>query len=240
MAGLDCVPFAQNDRALDAVLQLADVSGPRIRAEIVERRRGQQQRLLVHIAAELLDEMARQHRDVGAALAQRRDGDREHRQPEVQVLAELARGDTRLELSIRRRHDAGVDVQRAGAADPLELLRFERAQDLGLQPERQIADLVEEQRAAVRHLEPARLAADGAGKCALLVAEQLGLEQRVGDRGAVDRDKRAVRARAQRVQRAREEFLSGAALAFEEHGGIRLARRGAAAVRPAAAADPRR
>ena len=49
-----------------------------------------------------------------------------------------------------------------GAADALEALLFERAQDLGLQRQRQIADLVEEQRAAVRQLELARLARRGA------------------------------------------------------------------------------
>ena len=42
------------------------------------------------------------------------------------------------------------------AADALEPLLFERAQNLGLQRQRQVADLVEEQRAAVRQLELAR------------------------------------------------------------------------------------
>ena len=61
------------------------------------------------------------------------------------------------------------------------------------------------------------LRADGAGERALLVAEELGLEQVLGNRRAVDRDKRAVGARAERVQRAREQLLAGAALAFEQH-----------------------
>ena len=65
----------------------------------------------------------------------------------------------------------------------------------------------------------------GAGERALLVAEQLGLEQRLRNRRAVDRDERAVGARAERVQRPREQLLAGAALAFEQHG--RVGRRGA-------------
>ena len=56
-----------------------------------------------------------------------------------------------------------------------------------------------------------------AGERALLVAEQLGLEQVLRDRRAVDRDKRAVGARTERVERAREQLLAGAALAFEQH-----------------------
>ena len=45
--------------------------------------------------------------------------------------------------------------------------------------ERQLADLVEEHRAAVGRLEQAGLAPDRAGEGAALVAEQLALEQRL-------------------------------------------------------------
>ena len=78
------------------------------------------------------------------------------------------------------------------AADALEALLFERAQDLRLQRERQVANLVEEQRAAVRDLELAQLARGGAGERPLLVAEQLGLEQVLRNRRAVDGDERRV------------------------------------------------
>ena len=122
--------------------------------------------------------MPRQDEDVVAALAQRRNLDREHRQPEEQVLAELPLGHPLLEVAVGRGDDADVDVQRLGAADPLETPLLERAQDLRLQRQRQLADLVEEQRAAMRQLEPAGLARRRAGERALLVAEQLGLEQR--------------------------------------------------------------
>ena len=59
------------------------------------------------------------------------------------------------------RNDAGVDVQRARAPHPLELLFLEGAQDLGLQPERQVADLVQKERSQMRHLEPPQLPPDG-------------------------------------------------------------------------------
>ena len=59
---------------------------------------------------------------------------------------------------------------------------------------------------------------DRAGERALLVAEQLALEQLLGNGGAVDRDEIAVRARALRVDGAREQLLAGAALAQHQHG----------------------
>ena len=69
----------------------------------------------------------------------------------------------------------------------------------------------------MRQLELPRLSLRRAGERALLVAEQLGFEQRFGDGGAVDGDERAVVARAERVKRAREQLLAGAALPFEQH-----------------------
>ena len=70
-----------------------------------------------------------------------------------------------------------VGPDRLVAADALEGLLLEQAQDLGLQGQRHVADLVEEQRAAVALLELADAAAVGAGEGALLVAEQLALQQ---------------------------------------------------------------
>ena len=59
------------------------------------------------------------------------------------------------------------------AADALELLLLQHAQQLELQRRRHVADLVEEQRALVGQLEAPELALDRAGERAPLVAEQL-------------------------------------------------------------------
>ena len=75
-------------------------------------------------------------------------------------------------------------------ADRLDLARLEESQEQRLHPQAHLADFVEEQRAAVGHLQLAALVAVGAGEAALDVAEQLRLEQRLGEAGAVDRDER--------------------------------------------------
>ena len=103
----------------------------------------------------------------------------------------------------------------AGAADALDRQLLDRAQQLRLRRRRQVRHLVEEQRAAVRVLELAAPAAH-AGGGALLDAEQLGLEQRLDDRRAVDGDERPVAAPAQVVNLARDQFLAGAALPFDQ------------------------
>ena len=84
-----------------------------------------------------------------------------------------------------------------------------------------LADLVEEDRAPVRGLQLARLVAVGAGEAALDVAEQLRLEQRLGQAGAVHRHERVTASPRARVNAAREQILADAGLSRDEH----LARR---------------
>ena len=94
---------------------------------------------------------------------------------------------------MRRRHDAHVDRRRLRRADADDLVRLEHAQQLRLQLQRQLADLVEEHRAAVGALEHAGAPLGGAGERALLVPEQLRLDQRRRHRRAVDHDERPRR-----------------------------------------------
>ncbi len=65
-------------------------------------------------------------------------------------------------------------------------------------------------------LEQPGLGGGGAGERAALVAEELALEQRVGERGAVDRDE-AAGAPGELVQGAREDLLARPGLAADEH-----------------------
>ncbi len=90
------------------------------------------------------------------------------------------------------------------------------AQQLRLQVRRQLADLVQEDAAAVRHLELPLLLRHGAGERPALVPEQLAFEERLGERRAVDRHERAAGARAVLVDGPRHELLPGAALARQE------------------------
>ena len=88
------------------------------------------------------------------------------------------------EVAGGRRDHPHVDAHRVGAADALERLVDQHAQDLRLRAERHVGDLVEEQDPGVRPLEQAGLdAALGA-----LAAEQHLLHLVGPDRGGVDRD----------------------------------------------------
>ena len=90
------------------------------------------------------------------------------------------------EAAVGRGDDPRVDAARQVLADPPDLAVLEHAQQLGLGARRQLADLVEEQRAAVRLLEQPGALGDRAGERAAGVAEQLRLDQLVGERRAVE------------------------------------------------------
>ena len=143
-------------------------------------------------------EVRREQRDVLAPLAQRRHVHREHREPVKEIRAKPAALHLAREVAVGRGDHAHVDAVHAIAADALDLALLQRAQQLRLQLQRQLADLVEEQRAAVGDLELAGPIALRAGERARHVPEQLALGDADRQRGAVDVDERLVGARARR------------------------------------------
>ena len=109
-----------------------------------------------------------------------------------------------------------VDLDRLGAPQPLELALLQDAQQLHLRRQVDVADLVEEERAALGELEAALLPLLRAGERAPLVAEQLGFDQAVGQRRAAHLDERLVGARRVVVDGVRHHLLAGARLAADE------------------------
>ena len=140
-------------RPLDHVLELADVAGPRVMLQRVHHRLRHLGDLPPELALVAVDEEPHQPRDVFEAFLQRRQLDRIHAQAVVQVGAERALGDRGLEVAMRRRNHADIDRLRARRPDALELAFLQHAQELHLDVRRQIADLVQEDRAAVGQLE---------------------------------------------------------------------------------------
>ena len=137
----------------------------------------------------------------------------------VQVLAEAALRDQRLQVAVRRADQAQVDVDLGLTAQAPDAAVLQHPQQLDLQRRRQLGHLVQEQRAAVGLLEVTAPSAVGTGVGAALVAEELGLDQRVGDGTAVDRDEGCIAARVgQRMQVPGQHLLAAAALAGDEHG----------------------
>jgi hypothetical protein len=118
---------------------------------------------------------------------------------------------------MRGRDDPHVDAYGTFAADPDDLAVLHDAQQADLRGQRELADLVEEERSAAGLFEPSLPASEGAGECALLVAEQLRVDQFGSDRAAVDAPEGPGAKRRVLMNGARDDFLAGAGLAEQQH-----------------------
>ena len=152
------------------------------------------------------------------AVAQRRQLDVDDVQAVEQILAEAALLHLLLEVDVGGGDDPHVHLDGLHAAEAHELALLHHAQQLGLRLARDVADLVEEDAALVGQIEQALLRIDGAGERALDVPEERRFQQIRRQVAGVDRDERLVGARRVAVNRARHQFLAGAALAGDEDG----------------------
>ena len=150
----------------------------------------------------------------------RRQEQRQNIQPVVKVLAELALGHCVFQDGVSGGDDAHVHLYRLRAAQPQKVAFFQHAQQLGLKTGRSVANLVEKQRPLRGFLNQAFLSPARIGEGPRLVAEEFAFQQCVRQGGAIDADERRLRARAVVVDGLGQHFLSGAALALNEHGGV--------------------
>ena len=127
---------------------------------------------LALLGAEARDEAAREIGDVAGARAQRGNGDRKNVQAIEQILAEPPALDQIDQVLVGRRNQPEIDLDRPSRADRIDLALLQGAQQLDLRVQRQFADFVEKQRAAIGLGELADMLLGGAGEGALLVAEQ--------------------------------------------------------------------
>jgi len=104
--------------------------------------------------------------------------------------------------------------------DPLHRLLLQRPEHLGLGPEGHVPDLIQKERPPVGELELAPAPGDSPGERAFLVAEQLGLDQLIGDGGTVHLDEGPLATRGQGVDGARHQLLPGAVLADDEDAAV--------------------
>ena len=114
-------------------------------------------------------------------------------------------------------NDAGINLNGRQAADPVELAIGQDAQQAGLQIRRHVADLIEEQGAAVGLLETSLAPRLGASEGTAFVTEQFGLQQVVGDGRHVQGDEGLVGAWAMPMQGVRHQFLTGTRLAIDQY-----------------------
>src|SRR5229473_3554630 len=210
-----------DDGSVDLVLELADVARPLVLDDGLQGL-GAEANLALEGLAIAAQEGIGEEDHVLTALAERRQVDGDHGESIVEILAEAAAAQGFVEALVGGRHHAHVDGDDLATAHPLDLALLQEAQQLHLEGQAHLRDLVQEEGSAGGHLDLALALGVGPRERAPLVAEELTLEQRLGDRPAVDGHERPAAPRAMRVNGPGHQLLARAALPLAEHGGIRL------------------
>ena len=166
-------------------------------------------------------------------LAQRRNLDHIRAQPVKKVVAEPPAAAQVGQSPVGCRDHAAGETLFLVAAERRKGALLQHLQQLDLHRHRYFADLIEEQRAVrAAALEHALVMVDGAREGSLAVAEQLGLDQRLGKLRQVDRDEGvgevggeaafpgSVRDELRAADRRRGGTLAGAGLAQQQGGEI--------------------
>ena len=163
------------------------------------------------------DEVVGQQLRVAFAQAQRRHLEHQHVEAEREVVAERAAIEQVVQARAGGGDDAHVALALAPATDRPVAVILQEAQQRYLGPYRQRIDLVEEQRAAFGHRDEAGPGFARVGVGAALGAEQLALDQAIGQRAAIERNEGRGAARRLVVDGAGREFLARARLALDQY-----------------------
>ncbi len=158
----------------------------------------------------------------------------------IQILAKSFLADHFFQRPRRGGHHPHVDGDFLAPANAANLPLLQRAQQLGLQHQRQFAQLVEEERAVIGKFQQADPPAFGAGEGALFVAEEFALQQALGNRSAIDRHERPFGPPAAAMNAAGDQFLAGAGLAANQHVDVGVGHLLESFRTPSASADSRR
>src|SRR5207245_1952141 len=137
-----------------------------------------------------IEDEAREAEDVLSAIAERREAQRPAFEARVEILPKRLRRDLPAHVAMRGGDDAHVDLARLRSPDRANLSRGERAKELRLERDRELADFIEKERASMRGDEEAVALVARAGERARRVAEELALREALRDRRAVHGDER--------------------------------------------------
>ena len=214
---VDFTLFAENRHLLGDVLQLAHVSRPFVAQHLLGSRLGQRDFRKMVFLRHLQGEKSEQQQNVLATVAQCRHLDGNRVQAIVEVFAETSLADGLLHIHIGRRHDAHVGLHHLLTTHADILARLQHTQQPSLRRQRQFAHFVEENRALVGHTEIALALADGTRERTFFVSEQFAVDGSLGNRAAVDGEIPLTAARRVVVDDARNNLLTHAALAHDEH-----------------------
>src|SRR5215472_9937612 len=202
------------------VPELADVARPGRELEAGQERGLGERASGLLVEREATEELPPDERDVPRPLPQRGQAHGEDREAEVEVRTESPEVHLAPEVPVGRGDHPDVDREMAIGAQPAHLARFQDSQELGLELQRELSDLVQEDGATLGLLEDPEALLVRSGEGASLVTEQLGLEKVRRKGRAIDDAERLAASAALLVDQLRCLALAGTGLAGQEEGHV--------------------
>ncbi len=127
-----------------------------------------------------------------------------------------------LEVLVGGGDDPEIAAQGGGAAHPAEFPGLQHPQQVNLHLHGNVAHFVQEEGAGIGHFQAALLGVFGVGEGAFLVAEELALQELLGEGPAVDGNEGGVAPRALGMDGPGHQFFAGAGFPGDQDGGIGL------------------
>ena len=163
------------------------------------------------------DKVPHKQRDVSGSFAKRRSENGQYLEAIKQIAPELFLLDPLSQFSVGGRDQANVVGDRPVSAKALDFALLERAQDLRLEIERQLADFIEKERTFMRQFQAADFARNGSGEGAFFVTKELAFQQTCRDGGAIQFDKCPVAARTETMDGSGQQFFASAGFALNQN-----------------------
>src|SRR5664280_1294061 len=189
--------------------------------ELLESRGCKPHRFAIELERDLPEEQFRERGQIVGPLPKRRNLQDDRVDSEVEIGPECLLLDESVEVLVRGGDQADVDLALAHVAEAPEFLLLQHLQELRLDGEWHVPDLVEKERPLVRDLEKAELGGDRAGESALLVPEELALQELRRKPGAIQVQEALLAARPVAVNPGREDAFAGPRLSVDEDRDVR-------------------
>ena len=216
----DHVTFGFDHDPLHHVLELTDITGPRVpnqRGHGVVRNRRALPAIAVVPGKKVLDQQG----NIRSPLTKRRYLQVYDIEPVEQVFPEPPLGNQMTQVTVGCGYHPDVhSCDCPIGADFPHFAGLQKAEQQALHAEAHLANLVQEYGAPLSELENPRFVAIRAGEAALYVTEQFGLEQGVRQSSAVHRDELPASTTTLAVDGPGNEFLPGTTLACNEDLGL--------------------
>ena len=186
---VDLRSVKKEHRAFDCVAQFAHITGPRIGLHARNRGVRESGTQPPELERETFPVAFGQGLDVFAPLAQGLEMNLDHVDPVVEIFTQRTVAQRLIQIAVGRRNDARAGPLNRGSAESVELLVLKHPQQFGLGGRGRLGDLIQQQGSAVGLLEATHSLVVRPGKGAAFVAEQLRLEERLGECSTIDLDK---------------------------------------------------